>query len=75
MHVDTGTICEPPSPVPSPCSLLINPSYGGKLQRIERQIHHYGSALNSQPLLSSFRTTPTDTHLLRTGYAGTSAPL
>ncbi|KAH9915435.1 uncharacterized protein BXZ73DRAFT_106164 [Epithele typhae] len=49
--------------------------YGGKLQRIERQIHHYGSALNAIPLLTRFRTTPADTHLLRVGFAGSSAPL
>ncbi|KAJ0325445.1 hypothetical protein Brms1b_000753 [Colletotrichum noveboracense] len=49
--------------------------YGGKLRRIERQIHHYGSALNALPLLSAFRSSPTDTYLLRTGYAGTTGPL
>lgn len=42
---------------------------------IERQIHHYGSALNALALLSSFRDEPTDTYLLRVGYAGTMAPL
>ncbi|KAI5917011.1 hypothetical protein F4810DRAFT_718652 [Camillea tinctor] len=49
--------------------------YAGKLQRIERQIHHYGSALNAQVLLSAFRADPTDTYLLAVGYAGTSGPL
>ncbi|KAH7469790.1 hypothetical protein FOMA001_g14180 [Fusarium oxysporum f. sp. matthiolae] len=49
--------------------------YGGKLQRIERQIHHYGSGLNSQVLLSAFRDNSSDTYLLRVGYAGSSAPL
>ncbi|KAL9562266.1 hypothetical protein ACKAV7_013349 [Fusarium commune] len=49
--------------------------YGGKLQRIERQIHHYGSGLNSQVLLSAFRDNSSDTYLLRAGYAGSSAPL
>jgi hypothetical protein len=49
--------------------------YGGKLRRIERQIHHYGSALNSQVLLDAFRNSPNDSYLLRTGYAGSSAPL
>lgn len=50
-------------------------SYGGKLRRIERQIHHYGSALNSQVLLRAFRDKPTDSYLLRTGHAGSNAPL
>ncbi|KAF7329825.1 hypothetical protein MKEN_00245900 [Mycena kentingensis (nom. inval.)] len=49
--------------------------YGGKLQRLERQIHHYGSGLNALPLLSAFQTAPTDYYLLRVGYAGSSAPL
>ncbi|KAF4995469.1 hypothetical protein FDECE_12792 [Fusarium decemcellulare] len=49
--------------------------YGGKLKRIERQIHHYGSGLNSQVLLSAFRDDPSDAYLLRVGYAGSSAPL
>lgn len=50
-------------------------SYGGKLRRIERQIHHYGSALNAQVLLSAFRDDPSDTYLLRVGYGGISGPL
>ncbi|KAI0593292.1 hypothetical protein F4775DRAFT_608138 [Biscogniauxia sp. FL1348] len=49
--------------------------YAGKLQRIERQIHHYGSALNAQVLLSAFRADPSDTYLLAVGYAGASGPL
>ncbi|KAJ5098849.1 hypothetical protein N7532_005850 [Penicillium argentinense] len=49
--------------------------YGGKLQRIERMIHHYGSSLNALPLLSQFRQTPNDTYLLRVGYGGISGPL
>ncbi|KAI3574105.1 hypothetical protein IWW34DRAFT_885371 [Fusarium oxysporum f. sp. albedinis] len=49
--------------------------YAGKLQRIERQIHHYGSGLNSQVLLSAFRDNPSDSYLLRVGYAGSFAPL
>lgn len=49
--------------------------YGGKLQRIERQIHHYGSGLNSQVLLGAFRDDPTDSYLLRVGYAGSTGPL
>ncbi|KAK0450413.1 uncharacterized protein EV420DRAFT_753485 [Desarmillaria tabescens] len=49
--------------------------YGGKLQRIERQIHHYGSGLNALPLISEFTTSPTDFFLLRLGYAGLSGPM
>jgi len=49
--------------------------YGGKLKRIERQIHHYGSGLNSQVFLSAFQDDPSDTYLLRTGYAGSFAPM
>lgn len=49
--------------------------YGGKLMRIERQIHHYGSGLNALPLLSAFESSPTDYYLLRVGYAGSSGPL
>ncbi|KAI0367296.1 hypothetical protein BV20DRAFT_569238 [Pilatotrama ljubarskyi] len=49
--------------------------YGGKLQRIERQIHHYGSGLNAIPLISQFRADPTDYYLLRVGFGGLSGPL
>ncbi|CAJ2511390.1 Uu.00g070150.m01.CDS01 [Anthostomella pinea] len=49
--------------------------YAGKLQRIERQIHHYGSGLNALVLLSAFRSDPSDTYLLQAGYGGTSGPL
>ncbi|TFK56385.1 hypothetical protein OE88DRAFT_1741134 [Heliocybe sulcata] len=49
--------------------------YGGKLQRIERQIHHYGSGLNALPLITQFQSDPTDYYLLRTGYGGLSGPL
>jgi len=44
--------------------------YGGKLSRVERQIHHYGSALNAIPVLEQFRKTPDDFHLLKVGYGG-----
>ncbi len=44
--------------------------YGGKLQRIERMIHHYGSALNSIPVLMDYRKNPNDFYLLRAGYGG-----
>ncbi|KAL4985453.1 hypothetical protein BDW68DRAFT_198851 [Aspergillus falconensis] len=49
--------------------------YGGKLQRYERQIHHYGSGLNALPLLSHFRYNPHDTYLLHVGYGGMNGPL
>ncbi|WP_285022095.1 DUF5695 domain-containing protein [Novosphingobium sp. fls2-241-R2A-195] len=44
--------------------------YGGKVSRIERQIHHYGSALNAVPLFDAYRQNPTDLHLLRVAYGG-----
>ncbi|MCX2678634.1 DUF5695 domain-containing protein [Galbibacter sp. EGI 63066] len=44
--------------------------YGGKLSRVERQIHHYGSALNAIPVLKAYRNTPEDFHLLKVGYGG-----
>jgi len=44
--------------------------YGGKLSRIERQLHHYGSGLNAIPVLSEFRNKPNDLYLLRVGYGG-----
>uniref|UniRef100_UPI0026143CA5 DUF5695 domain-containing protein n=1 Tax=uncultured Sphingomonas sp. TaxID=158754 RepID=UPI0026143CA5 len=44
--------------------------YGGKYPRIERQIHHYGSALNAVPLFDAFRQNPADLHLLRVAYGG-----
>ncbi|WP_286773249.1 MULTISPECIES: DUF5695 domain-containing protein [unclassified Sphingomonas] len=44
--------------------------YGGKYPRVERQIHHYGSALNAVPLFDAFRRDPADLHLLRVAYGG-----
>jgi len=44
--------------------------YGGKLSRIERQLHHYGSGLNAIPVLSEYRRNPADLYLLRVGYGG-----
>jgi hypothetical protein len=44
--------------------------YGGKIRRIERQIHHYGSALNAVPLFDAYRANPSDFHLLRVAYGG-----
>ncbi|OMP87098.1 hypothetical protein BK809_0007184 [Diplodia seriata] len=53
--------------------------YGGKLQRLERQIHHYGSGLNSLPLLSQYRSSPSSAaesyYFLRVGHAGNQAAL
>ena len=49
--------------------------YGGKLSRIERQLHHYGSGLNAIPMLSAFRERPEDDYLLRVGYGGTMGAL
>lgn len=49
--------------------------YAGKLQRIERMLHHYGSSLNALPLLAQFRQTPSDTYLLRVAYGGITGPL
>jgi hypothetical protein len=44
--------------------------YGGKLRRIERQLHHYGSGLNAIPVLTDYRDHPEDFYLLRVGYGG-----
>jgi len=44
--------------------------YAGKLARIERQIHHYGSALNAVPLFDAYRADPSDFYLLRVAYGG-----
>jgi hypothetical protein len=44
--------------------------YGGKLSRVERQLHHYGSGLNAIPVLNEFRSKPDDLYLLRVGYGG-----
>ena len=49
--------------------------YGGKLRRIERQLHHYGSALNAIPVLAHYREHPDDDYLLRIGYGGTMGAL
>ncbi|MGK6351940.1 DUF5695 domain-containing protein [Parapedobacter sp. DT-150] len=49
--------------------------YGGKLARIERQLHHYGSALNSIPVLTHYRDHPDDFYLLRVGHAGAMGAL
>lgn len=44
--------------------------YGGKFRRIERQLHHYGSAINAIPVLAAYRENPEDFYLLRVGYGG-----
>jgi hypothetical protein len=49
--------------------------YGGKVQRLERQLHHYGSGINAVPLLAAFRDHPDDLYLLRVGYGGTMGEL
>ena len=38
--------------------------------RLERQLHHYGSALNALPVLAAYRDQPDDMPLLRIGFAG-----
>lgn len=49
--------------------------YGGKLPRIERQFHHYGSGLNALPVLAEYREHPDDLYLLRVGSGGTMGAL
>jgi hypothetical protein len=49
--------------------------YGGKVRRVERQLHHYGSGLNAIPVLSEYRDRPDDLHLLRIGFAGAMGAL
>jgi hypothetical protein len=50
--------------------------YGAKIQQIERQLHHYGSALNSLPMLHSYeQNSANNLYALRLGFAGNTAPL
>jgi hypothetical protein len=49
--------------------------YAGKIQRLERQLHHYGSGINAIPLLAAYREHPDDFYLLRVGYGGTTGAL
>ena len=49
--------------------------FAAKDRRLERQLHHYGSALNAIPLLAEYRDHPDDFYLLRVGYAGTMGAL
>lgn len=44
--------------------------FAGKLTRLERQLHHYGSGLNAIPVLTEYRDNPDDIYLLRVGYGG-----
>jgi hypothetical protein len=44
--------------------------YAGKVRRLERQLHHYGSGLNAIPVLTEYRDHPDDLYLLRVGYGG-----
>ncbi len=49
--------------------------FAGKIQRLERQLHHYGSGINAIPLLAFYRGHPDDLYLLRVGYGGTMGEL
>lgn len=49
--------------------------YAGKIQRLERQLHHYGSGINAIPLLAAYREDPSNFYLLRVGYGGTMGAL
>ncbi|HEV2314050.1 MAG TPA: DUF5695 domain-containing protein [Candidatus Acidoferrales bacterium] len=49
--------------------------YAAKIQRLERQLHHYGSGINAIPLLAEYREHPDDFYLLRVGYGGTMGAL
>ncbi len=49
--------------------------YGGKVQQLERQLHHYGSGINAIPVLDAYRRDPADLYLLRIGYGGTMGAL
>lgn len=44
--------------------------YAGKLSRIERQLHHYGSSNNALALFDAYRANPSDIYLLRVAYGG-----
>ena len=49
--------------------------FAGKVRRLERQLHHYGSGINAIPLLAEYRRHPEDLYLLRVGYGGTMGEL
>ncbi len=46
------------------------PVNGTRWQHIVRMTNHYGSGINSIPLMDAYRRNPTDLYLLRVGYAG-----
>ena len=46
------------------------PVNGTRWPDIVRMTNHYGSSINSIPVLDSFRSNPNDLYLLRVGYAG-----
>ncbi|TQN65499.1 hypothetical protein CSHISOI_09920 [Colletotrichum shisoi] len=50
-------------------------NYGAKHADTERQIHHYGSGLNSLPMLHHYERNPADIDALRVAFAGNTAPL
>ncbi|KAI9041878.1 uncharacterized protein KD926_006424 [Aspergillus affinis] len=52
----------------------------GKIDRIERQIHHYGSSLNALPILDNYHSSSNPTsdlslYDLRIGYGGNQGPM
>lgn len=49
--------------------------YAGKITRLERQLHHYGSGINAIPLLASYRKHPGDLYQLRVAYGGSMGEL
>ncbi|KAF2162459.1 hypothetical protein M409DRAFT_69067 [Zasmidium cellare ATCC 36951] len=54
--------------------------YGGKIEQIERMIHHYGSSLNALPVLGAYENNPQPSTIaalydLRIGYGGNMGPL
>ncbi|OHE97280.1 hypothetical protein CORC01_07335 [Colletotrichum orchidophilum] len=49
--------------------------YGAKHEGIERQVHHYGSGLNSLPMLHYYERNPSDFDAIRVAFAGNTAPL
>lgn len=50
-------------------------NYAAKIAQTERQLHHYGSGLNSLPMLNWYEQHPTDLYALRVGFGGNMAPL
>ncbi|HLK55891.1 MAG TPA: DUF5695 domain-containing protein, partial [Chthonomonadaceae bacterium] len=46
------------------------PVNGTRWQQIVRMTNHYGSTINSIPVLDAYRRSPDDLYLLRVGYAG-----